>query len=394
MSKAWWAVGGVGLGAGLMYLADPRSGRFRRAHAQDKALHAAHGASGAAQIVARDMAHRSRGLFFEALGRVRREDLDDATLEARVRSALGRVCSHPHSIDVRCNQGRVRLEGVILAAEHKRVLSRLRRVRGVHELNDTLAVHERAGKHPDLQGGVWRTGDRPEFFQRHWSPAARFLAVLGGASLAAWGFSRPDVLGKVVGGAATVLGLRGLTNLELRRLTGFGAGRMAIAFHKDVIVNAPVEEVFAFWSAMENFPRFMSHVEEVRRDAEDLWHWRVRGPAGTTFQWDAVVTRFEPNLMLSWQSVEGALIENAGLIRFQRESDTQTRLDIRLFYNPPVGAIGHAFARLLGADPKRQMDDDLLRFKSLLERGKTTGHETVTREQLAPTPRTPEPTMH
>jgi uncharacterized membrane protein len=392
MSKALWAFGGVGLGAGLMYLADPRSGRWRRAHAQDKAVHVAHGASGAAGMVARDMAHRSRGLFFEAWARVRRDEIDDATLEARVRSALGRVCSHPHALHVRCNQGHVRLEGVILAAEHKRVLSRLRRVRGVHALDDALEVHERAGNHPDLQGGVWRTGDRPEFLQRNWSPAARFLAVLGGAGLASWGFSRPGFLGRVLGGAGVVLGLRGLTNLELRRLTGFGAGRMALSFHKDIIVNAPVEDVFSFWSAMENFPRFMRHVEAVRRGAEDLWHWKVRGPAGTTFQWDAVVTRFEPNLQLSWQSVEGALIENAGTIRFQREGDHQTRLDIRLFYNPPVGAIGHAFAKLLGSDPKRQMDDDLLRFKSLLERGKTTGHERVTREQLAP-PK-PEPMVH
>jgi uncharacterized membrane protein len=35
--------------------------------------------------------------------------------------------------------------------------------------------------------------------------------------------------------------------------------------------------------------------------------------------------------------------------------------------------VGHAVARLLGADPKRELDDDLLRFKSLLETGKAKG---------------------
>jgi hypothetical protein len=40
-------------------------------------------------------------------------------------------------------------------------------------------------------------------------------------------------------------------------------------------------------------------------------------------------------------------------------------------------------ARLLGADPKRQMDDDLVRLKSLLERGKATGRAgPVTLEEL------------
>ncbi|XXF80806.1 SRPBCC family protein [Myxococcaceae bacterium GXIMD 01537] len=370
MSRALWAVGGAGLGAGLMYLADPRSGHWRRVHAHDKALHVAHGAGDAAQLVARDMVHRSRGLYHELRGRMRPETVDDATLEARVRAALGRVCSHPHSVRVRCNQGRVFLEGAILVAEHRRLLGVARRVRGVASVHDHLKVHPTAAHHPELQGGRRRVGHRSPLLQRHWSPSTRFLAVVGGAGLMVLGSTWRGLLGPLVGGAGAVLGLRGLTNLELRRLTGLGAGRQAIAFHKDLRVDAPLEAVFAFWSAMENFPRFMGHVQEVRRLAEDLWHWKVHGPAGTSFQWDAVVTRFEPNHLLEWKSVEGATIENAGSIHFQREGEGRTRLDIRLSYNPPAGAIGHAFARLLGADPKLQMDDDLLRFKTLLERGR------------------------
>ncbi len=78
------------------------------------------------------------------------------------------------------------------------------------------------------------------------------------------------------------------------------------------------------------------------------------------------------------------MVENAGIIHFEEAGGGRTRLDIRLSYNPPAGAIGHAFAKLLGADPKKQMDDDLLRFKSLMELGKATGHETVTRDELRP----------
>ena len=112
--------------------------------------------------------------------------------------------------------------------------------------------------------------------------------------------------------------------------------------------------------------------------------WKVRGPAGIIFEWDAVITRIEPGRLLAWKSVEGAMVENAGVIRFEDAGGGKTRLDIRLSYNPPAGAFGHAFARLLGADPKKQMDDDLLRFKSLMELGKATGHETVKRDELVP----------
>jgi len=52
-------------------------------------------------------------------------------------------------------------------------------------------------------------------------------------------------------------------------------------------------------------------------------------------------------------------------------------------YNPPGGALGHGLATLLGSDPKRAMDEDLVRFKSLLEAGRTRAHgERVTREEL------------
>ncbi|HYO55155.1 SRPBCC family protein [Archangium sp.] len=393
MRATWWVVGGMGLGAGLMYVADPRSGRRRRAVAHDKALHAVHEAEDATCVVARDLAHRTRGFFFETLSRMRREEVDDRTIEARIRSALGRVCSHPHAIQVSVEQGRVRLDGVVLEAEHPRIRSRIARVRGVLEVTDHLQVFKQPGSHPELQGGAVRPGDRPEFLQRNWSPAARFVASLGGVSLLTWGISHRGVSGVASVLIGSLLTLRGITNIELKRLTGVGGGRLAIEVHKDITVHAPVEEVFGFWRAMENFPRFMSHVEEVRTSGEDRSHWRVRGPAGTVFEWEAIVTRLIPHQVLAWKSVEGSTVENAGIIHFEPAHDgSATRLDIRMSYNPPAGALGHAFARLLGADPKKQMDDDLMRLKSLIETGKATGHETVSREQLSPsTPERPGP---
>lgn len=88
--------------------------------------------------------------------------------------------------------------------------------------------------------------------------------------------------------------------------------------------------------------------------------------------------------MIGWRSVEGSLIGNEGTIRFEPDRGG-TRLSIRLSYNPPGGALGHALVTALGANPKRQLDDDLVRFKSLLEKGKATGRaERVTKEQVSP----------
>jgi uncharacterized membrane protein len=38
-------------------------------------------------------------------------------------------------------------------------------------------------------------------------------------------------------------------------------------------------------------------------------------------------------------------------------------------YNPPAGAIGHLVAVMFGADPKREMDEDLKRMKGFIETG-------------------------
>ncbi|MCP3164258.1 SRPBCC family protein [Myxococcus qinghaiensis] len=383
MKAAIWGLGGLGVGVGLMYWTDPRSGRWRRSHLQGKAVHAAHEAGSAAGVVKRDLAQRSRGLFLESIGRFRSETVDDVTLAERVRSALGRVCSHPGSVKVAARDGVVTLEGSILLDEFKRVVPFIRRVRGVRGVENRLLPFADSARRSELQGGLARGGPSRTFGPAHWSPSARFFGALGALSLASGAIQRRGILGGLLGAGSLVLGLRALSNLDLRRLTGIGVGPRAMTLHKDITVNAPVEEVFAFWDAMQNFPRFMTHVDEIRVDTEGRSHWKVKGPAGLHFEWQAIVTQRVPGKLLAWKSVQGTSVENAGVIHFEPTPKGGTRVDIRLSYNPPAGAIGHAFARMLGVDPKRQMDDDLLRLKSLLERGKATGRETVTRESLS-----------
>ena len=90
---------------------------------------------------------------------------------------------------------------------------------------------------------------------------------------------------------------------------------------------------------------------------------------GVPVEWDAIVTRDIPNELLAWKSVEGATVESAGIVRFGQNEDGTTSVQIKLSYNPPGGAIGHALATLFGSDPKTEMDADLMRMKSMIETG-------------------------
>ena len=183
------------------------------------------------------------------------------------------------------------------------------------------------------------------------------------------GARRKGVLGTALSLGGLALLSRGATNTEIRRLLG-GGGRRAVDVRKTINIGVPVDQVYTFFTDYENWPRLMSHVREVRDLGNGRSHWTVDGPAGTSVEWDAEITRNVPNEVLAWRSVEGSPIRHAGVITLRANEDGSTRVDIRMTYNPPAGAIGHTAAVLFGVDPRRQMNDDLVRVKTALETGK------------------------
>lgn len=157
-----------------------------------------------------------------------------------------------------------------------------------------------------------------------------------------------------------------------------------IRMDAQIEINTPQAVVFEFWRRMENFPQFMTHVQEVRALQDNRYAWRVDGPAGTQMTWDADVTEVVGRERISWRSVEGAQVPNAGSVEFTPSASGGTNLHVKLFYSPPAGALGHAVASLFGKNPGQQMNDDLARCKQLLEAGVT--QEGVMASQLETRP--------
>lgn len=212
-----------------------------------------------------------------------------------------------------------------------------------------------------------------ELLQEHWSPTARLLTAVAGGILALAGASRRSALG--AGLAAVGVGMlsRALTNMEMKRLVGIGAGRNAVDVQKTINIDAPLDEVFEFWTNYETFPYFMSRVREVRQTGSNKSHWVVAGPAGVPVEWEAEITEFVPNEQIAWKTVPGSAIAHSGVVKFQPAPDGGTRVEVRMSYNPIAGGVGHLVAALFGADPKAQLDEDLMRMKSMIEAGKTAG---------------------
>lgn len=188
------------------------------------------------------------------------------------------------------------------------------------------------------------------------------LASLGVA------FTAPDAKrGRVAFATANVLAVTALDLICAKQLSN---GNQGVHAKTSCIVNATPEEVYDFWRNFENLPRFMKHLESVEDLGDGRSHWKAKGPAGTTVEWDATIIADVPGEVITWRSLEGSDVDNAGAVRFEKApGDRGTIIKVNLQYNPPAGVIGATVAKLFGEEPQQQLDDDLRRFKQVLEVG-------------------------
>jgi len=352
-----------------MYIFDPDRGKRRRARVRDKARHLANNADDAIAKTSRDFANRFNGVVAEAESLFTSGEASDQVLAARVRSKLGRIVSHPGSIKVEVADGHVTLLGPVLAREVDELLESVAAIKGVAGVANRLEVHEQAAGVSGLQQGRTSRGEQCALMHINWSPTARLLVGAASGALLAYGAKRRGFVGAAIGPVALAGLSRALTNLEIKRIIGIEAGPRTIDIEKTINIAAPVEQVFDFWSHHERFPQFMSNVREVRKTGENTYHWVVAGPAGLSVEWDAEITRIVPNQLIAFRSLPGSAVQQTGLIRFIPVSDGDACVDIKMSYNPPAGAIGHLVALLFGADPKKEMDQDLMRMKAFIETG-------------------------
>jgi uncharacterized membrane protein len=182
--------------------------------------------------------------------------------------------------------------------------------------------------------------------------------------------------------AANVLSVTALDVIcaqELSREAGKMTDDGAIRTRRSIAINRPREELYRYWRDFQNLPRFMYHLESVQPLDDRRSHWVTKGPAGRRVEWDSDFTSERPNEMISWRSLEGAEVYNAGSVEFeQRPGGRGTIVRVELEYRPPGGIAGTAFAMLFNASPEQQIYDDLHRFKQIMETGE------VVRSDAAP----------
>ena len=173
------------------------------------------------------------------------------------------------------------------------------------------------------------------------------------------------LLSRAVTGRCAVNRALGRNTAKGDRVSPLARGE-GIRVERSITVNRPQEEVYRFWRQLENLPRFMDHLESVTVLDEERSHWVAKAPAGTKVEWDASIQDEIENELIDWQSLPGSDVDNAGSVHFTPAGEG-TEVRVVLSYDPPAGKVGAAVAKLLGEEPEQQVEEDLRRFKQVME---------------------------
>jgi uncharacterized membrane protein len=140
------------------------------------------------------------------------------------------------------------------------------------------------------------------------------------------------------------------------------------AVTESVDVAVPVRTAYDQWTQFEEFPQFMSGVQEVRQISDTMTHWTI-DIAGVKREFDAQITEQLPDERVAWTSTGGT--KQAGVVTFHRLDEQHTRVTLQMEFEPH-GVAEQAGDKLGVVD--RTTKGDLKRFKEFIEsRGTETG---------------------
>ena len=137
-----------------------------------------------------------------------------------------------------------------------------------------------------------------------------------------------------------------------------------------VIINRPVEEVFAFVSNVENWPQWVSGASETRQTssgpvAKGTTFTQISHYLGRRFEINATVTAFEPNRLVAVEN-DGKPMPFGNRITVEA-ANGGTRLTNTLSAAGDVGGLFKLAEPVLERMFRRQFEKDHETLKDLLE---------------------------
>ncbi len=191
--------------------------------------------------------------------------------------------------------------------------------------------------------------------------SARPLSLLGGIAMVYRGFT----------GHCHVYDMLGIDSTQ-QDAKGVPA-QHGFKLEKTVAILRSPEELYRYWRDVTNLPKIMKHLKQVIQVSDTRSRWIAAAPFDVELQWEAEIFQDKKNELIAWRSLPGGDVDTAGSIHFEPLPDGRgTALKLSLKYSPPGGKVTAGLAWLLGQGAEARVDEDLRRFKGVMEAGEAT----------------------
>jgi uncharacterized membrane protein len=281
-----------------------------------------------------------------------RDNARDETDTRRLAISLGLFSIGLGAAELIAPRAMARLIGM---REDSRNVSLLRAF-GAREIGSGIVILLR----PDKPASLWSrvAGDAVD------------LAVLGSAARQQGADPNRAAMAAAAVAGVTLLDVLCAQRLGHEQSPMTGGRPHEVAVEETITINKPIEEVYAFWRDFSNHPRFMRHLESVEVLDDRRSRWRAKGPGNIPVQWDAEIVSEREQELIAWRSTPDATLRNHGTVQFRRAPGVRgTEIRVRIEYLPPGGSFGRTLGWLFGRNPEQQLQEDLRRFKQLIETG-------------------------
>jgi len=139
-------------------------------------------------------------------------------------------------------------------------------------------------------------------------------------------------------------------------------------FENSIVINRPVEEVFAFLSNQENNPKWQSGSLENKKTSDGpigvgTTYHSVSQALGRRIEGELQVTEYEPNRKYSGKSKSGSIPFELWMT-FERVNGS-TRIDFKA--EVEIGGFFKLAEPLVASMGKRQIEADFANLKDLME---------------------------
>jgi uncharacterized membrane protein len=197
------------------------------------------------------------------------------------------------------------------------------------------------------------------------SRAAAWGAMLGGAALAIYGWTRKSATGAALGVAGGAIALKAASAGPLADML-----RSDINASGSVLVNRSPAELYSFWKDLTKAPLWMEHIESVTPIDETHSRWLRRDQITGILEWTSELTLDIPNHMIAWRNVPDSRsgYDLSGRVDFKElGSGRGTQVALMVRYKMHAGLLQGGAAMAIAEE--RELNGNLRRFKMLMETG-------------------------